>query len=229
MNDTKPTYLAFYITAFISLLVALLLEKIDLLFVYPLTFVSIFFMYMTEKKKPTNFLFVLALIFGLSTGIYLILGFRQYVPEVSILVSLFYLIYLRLMYVKNEKMKTTTKMYLWLFVIFLPIFYIYDRVICLIYPEIKEDFVYFAIMTFLMLSYIIAALYYYLRNKKQSNLWMLITAVNLGIMNIIITINELYMYETMFTVIAIFCSHFALYFSLKFMLEDDKNNLNIIA
>ena len=85
---------------------------------------------------------------------------------------------------------------------------------------------YFAIMAFLMLGYIIAALYYYLRNKNQSNSWMIIAAVNLGIMNIIITINELYLYDTMFTVIAIFCSHFALYFSFKFMLEDDENSLD---
>jgi hypothetical protein len=129
------------------------------------------------------------------------------------------------MYLKNEKMKSTAQMYFRLFIIFLPILYIYDRVICLIYPEIKEDFVYFAVMAFLMLSYIMAALYYYIRNKSQSNLWMLITAVNLGIMNIIITINELYVYETLFTVIAIFCSHFVLYFSFKFMIEDDKNTL----
>ncbi|WP_298514762.1 hypothetical protein [uncultured Kordia sp.] len=126
-------------------------------------------------------------------------------------------------------MKTTTKMYIWLIVIFLPVLYIYDRVICLIYPEIEEDFVYFAIMAFLMLGYIMAALYYYLRNKNQSNLWMLITAVNLGIMNIIITINELYVYETMFTVIAVFCSHFVLYFSFKFMIEDEKNTLTDIV
>ncbi len=229
MKYTKPTYIAFFITAFISLLVALLFEKSDLLFVYPLTFVSIFVVYMTEKKKPTSILFVLALIFGLSSGIYLILGFGEYVKEVSILVSIFYIIYLRLMYLKNEKMKTTTKMYIWLIVIFLPVLYIYDRVICLIYPEIEEDFVYFAIMAFLMLGYIMAALYYYLRNKNQSNLWMLITAVNLGIMNIIITINELYVYETMFTVIAVFCSHFVLYFSFKFMIEDEKNTLTDIV
>jgi hypothetical protein len=169
-------------------------------------------MYITEQKKPINIVFVLALIFGLSSGIYLILGFGQYIREVSILVSLFYILYLRLIYVKNEKMRTITKMYFWLFVIFLPIVYIYGRVLNLIYLEIKEDFAYFVVMAFLMLTYIVVALYYYLRNKNKSNLWMLITAVNLGIMNIIITINELYMYETILTVIAIFCSHFVLYF-----------------
>ncbi|MCH2196036.1 hypothetical protein [Kordia sp.] len=229
MKYIKSTYLAFFITAFISLLVALFFEKINLLFVYPLTFVSIFVLYMTEKKGPISILYVLVLIFGLSSGVYLIIGFGQYVPEVSILVSIFYLIYLRLMYLKNEKMNTTIKMYLKLLIIFLPILYIYYRVICLIYPEIKEDYVYFAIMVLLMLIYLMAALYYYIRNKNQSNLWMLIVAANLGIMNIIITINELYMYETIFTVIAIFCNHFVLYFSFKFMLEDEKNTLTDIV
>ncbi len=173
-------------------------------------------------------LFTLALVFALSSGVYLILGFGEYVIEVSILVSLFYIVYLRLMYLKNEKMKTTVKMYIRLLIIFLPVLYIYDRVIYLVYPEIKVGFVYFAIMVFFMLSYIVAALYYYLRNKNQSNLWMLIAAVNLGIMNIIVTINELYMYERMFTVIAIFCSNLMLFFSLRFMLEDDKNILSDI-
>lgn len=228
MNYKKLTHIAFYTFAFISLLVAIFLEKRDLLYVYPLTFVAVFLMYMSEKKQSMSILFVLALLLALSSGVYLILGFGQYVIEVSILVSLFYIVYLRLMYLKNEKMKTTVKMYIRLLIIFLPVLYIYDRVIYLVYPEIKVGFVYFAIMVFFMLSYIVAALYYYLRNKNQSNLWMLITAVNLGIMNIIVTINELYMYERMFTVIAIFCSNLMLFFSLRFMLEDDKNTLSDI-
>ncbi len=228
MNYRKLTHTAFYAFAFISLLVAIFLEKRDLLYVYPLTFVAIFLMYLSEKKQSISMLFTLALVFALSSGVYLILGFGEYVIEVSILVSLFYIVYLRLMYLKNEKMKTTVKMYIRLLIIFLPVLYIYDRVIYLVYPEIKVGFVYFAIMVFFMLSYIVAALYYYLRNKNQSNLWMLIAAVNLGIMNIIVTINELYMYERMFTVIAIFCSNLMLFFSLRFMLEDDKNILSDI-
>ncbi|WP_420573125.1 hypothetical protein [Kordia sp.] len=226
MNYTKPTYIAFFATAFISLIVAIFFEKIDLLYVYPLTFVTASIVYLTEKKQTTNILFLIALALALSSGVLLIIGFGQYVPEVSILVSLFYIIYLRLMYLKNKKMKTTFKMYLRLLLIFLPVFYIYDRVICLIYSEIEEVFVYFAVMAIFMLLYIIAALYYYLRNKNQSNLWMLITAANLGIMNIIVSINELYIYERMFTVTAIFCSNFMLFFSLKFMMEDDTNTLS---
>ncbi|WP_298425577.1 hypothetical protein [uncultured Kordia sp.] len=228
MNYRQPAHIAFFITAFISLLVALVFEKIDLLYIYPLTFVAIYWMYLSEKKKPISILFSLAMILGLSSGILLIIGFGQFVREVSILVSLFYLIYLRLMYLKNLKMKTTAKIYFRLLVIFLPVLYIYDRVICLIYNELEYGFTYFAMMAVLMLIYIIAALYYYLRNKSQSNLWMLITAVNLGIMNIIVTINELYMYEKMFTVIAIFCSNFMLFFSLKFMLEDDTDDASHI-
>lgn len=225
MNYTKPTYLAFFATAFISLLTSIFFEKIDLLYVYPLTFVTIIIIYLTEKKQATSILFIIAILLGLSSGILLIIGFGQYVPEVSILVSLFYLIYMRLMYLKNKRMKTTLKMYFRLLLIFLPVFYIYDRVICMIHSEIEEVFIYFAAMAIFMLLYIMAALYYYLRNKNQSNLWMLIAAVNLGIMNIIVSINELYIYERMFTVTAIFCSNFMLFFSIKFMLEDDKESL----
>jgi len=226
MNYTKPLHIAFFVSAFLSLLVAIFLEKKDLLYVYPFTFIFIIAMYLTEKKSAANYLFIVALLFALSGGIYLIIGFGQYVPEVSILISLFYSIYIRLMYVKNIKMKSTVRMYFWLFIIFIPVLYICDRVICLIYSEIENSFIYFAIMAILMLIYIIAALYYYLRNKNQSNLWMLITAVNLWIMNIIVTINELYLYERMFTVIAILCSNFFLFFSLKFMLEDDKTDMS---
>ena len=130
------------------------------------------------------------------------------------------------MYAKNEKQKTTMRAYIILLFILLQILYVYDRVMCLVYDEIHEDFIYFAIMVILMLMYIMFALYYYIRNKNQANLWMLIAAANLAVMNIIITINELYMYERMFTVLAVFCSNLMLFFSLKFMLEDEKNIIN---
>ncbi|MGH1385206.1 hypothetical protein [Kordia sp.] len=225
MKYTKPTYLAFFTTAFISLLVAILFEKICLVYVYPLTFLSIVVIYLKEKKEPTSALFLLALFFGLCGGLLLILGLKNCLPEISICISIFYTFYIRLMYLKNEKKKTTAKIYFRLLFFFIPVVYMYDRVFSLVYEEIRDVFIYFAIMGTCMLVYIMVAIYYYLRNKNQSNLWMLITAVNLGIMNIIITINELYIYETMFTVIVVFCSNFFLFFSLKFMLEDEKNTL----
>ena len=107
----------------------------------------------------------------------------------------------------------------------LPIIYIYDRVMCMIHDEISDTFIYFAVLIILVLLYIILSLYYYLRNKSQTNLWMLIVSCNLGFMNIIIMINELYEEETLFTVISLLCYSCILYFSLKFMLEDDNNAL----
>ena len=84
-------------------------------------------------------------------------------------------------------------------------------------------------MLFFMMSYLITSLYYYLKDKNQSNLWMLIAAVNLGFMNIIIGLNELYVYERIFTVIVVLCSHFIQFFVLKFMLYDEtEDNFSLI-
>jgi len=225
MKYIKPTYLLFFTFAFVSLLITIFLEKADLLYIYPFTFIAIAVIYIQERTAPISISFLLALFFGLCGSIFLIIGFGQFVPEVSICVSIFYLLYLRLMYLKNEKKKTSAKIYFKLLFSFLPVVYIYDRVFCLIYEEIRDVFVYFTVMAIFMLIYIMAAIYYYLRDKNQSNLWMLITALNLGIMNIIIIINELYVYDRIFTIISIFCSNLMLFFSLKFMLEDDKNTL----
>jgi len=41
-------------------------------------------------------------------------------------------------------------------------------------------------------------------------------------------LNELYMYETMFTVIATFCSLCIQYFLLKFMLHDDDDEKDVL-
>lgn len=223
MKYAQPTYLLFFTCAFISLVVALFFEKLDLLYVYPFTFISTAFVYLKQKTTPISITFLSALFFGLCGGVFLILDFKEGVPEVSICVSIFYLLYVRLMYLKNEKKKTSAKVYFRLLFFFIPVLYIYDRVFCLVYDEIHNGFIYFTAMAVFMLIYIMGAIYYYLRNKNQSNLWMLITAVNLGIMNIIVIINELYVYERIFTIMAIFCSNLMLFFSLKFMLEDDNN------
>ncbi|AXG70959.1 hypothetical protein KORDIASMS9_03214 [Kordia sp. SMS9] len=229
MKYTQPIYIAFFTIAFISLLVALFFEKQDLLYVYPFTFIAIAIAYVMERKKRISITFLSALFFGLCGGIFLILDFKEAIPMISICISIFYLLYLRLMYLKNERKKAHGKTYVSLLFIFIPVLYIYDRVFCLVYEEIHNGFVYFTVMAVCMLVYIMAAIYYYLRTKNQSNLWMLITAVNLGIMNIIVIINELYVYERIFTVMAIFCSNLMLFFSIKFMLEEDTNVLTEVV
>lgn len=227
MNLAKPTHIAFLVSSAIAIIVAMFLEKPCLIYAQPFTVLTILVIYFTEKKEPTSVLYILSQIIGLVGGILLILGMRFYLEAVSILFSLFYIIYLRLMYVRNVMKKTEVKIYLYVLLISLPILYIYYNVVSLISTEIKEAAIYFGVLMFFMMSYIFTSLYYYLKDKNQSNLWMLIAAMNLGFMNIIIGLNELYMYETMFTVIVVFCSVLIQFFVLKFMLseEEEKGDL----
>jgi len=223
MELTKPTHIAFLVTAIIVMLVAIFLEKASLIYAQPFTVLAILIIYFTEKKDPTSVLYLLSQVIGLAGGILLILGMRHHLKAVSVLFSLFYIIYLRLMYVRNVMKKGELKTYFYVALISLPVLYIYYNVIQTISSELTEVVIYFSFLMFFMLSYIITALYYYVRDKNQSNLWMLIAAVNLGFMNIIIGLNELYMYETIFTVIVVLCSLFIQFFVLKFMLYDEND------
>ncbi|MFK7746904.1 MAG: hypothetical protein AB8B65_00800 [Kordia sp.] len=221
MNFTKPTHIVFIISAIVSMLVAMFLEKFCLIYVQPFTVLTILAIYFAEKKTPTSILYILSQVIGLAGGILLILGMRDHLKAVSILFSIFYVLYLRLMYIRNANKKTEMRTYFYVFLMSLPVLYIYYSVISTISSELKGAAVYFSFLMFFMLSYIITALYYYVKDKKPSNLWMLIAAVNLGFMNIIIGLNELYMYETIFTVIVVFCSLCIQYFVLKFILYDE--------
>jgi hypothetical protein len=228
MNLTKPTHIAFIIASAITILVAIFLEKFYLIYVQPFTVLTILIIYFTEKKEPTSVLYILSQIIGLTGGILLILGMRDYLKAVSVLFSLFYIIYLRLMYVRNEMSKTEVRTYIYLILLSVPILYIYYVLIKTISAELKNVVIYFSCLMFFMLSYIFTALYYYLKDKKSTNLWMLIAAMNLGFMNILIGLNELYMYETIFTVIITFCSVCIQVFVLKFMLNEDKEDVNLL-
>ena len=228
MNLTKPTHIAFLVAGFVTMLVAMFLEKVSLIYAQPFTVLTILVIYFTEKKEPTSVLYIISQIIGLAGGILLILGLRYYLEAASVLFSLFYIIYLRLMYVRNVMKKTELKTYVYVFIYALPILYIYYLVIKEISPELTGAFVYFGFLMFFMLSYIFTALYYYLKDKNQSNLWMLIAAMNLGFMNIIIGLNELYVYETMFTVIVVFCSLCIQFFVLKFMLHDKNDDTDLL-
>ena len=230
MNLTKPTHIAFIVAALVALCTAIFFEKFCLIYVQPLTVVTILIIYFTEKKEPTSILYILAQVIGVLGGILLILGMRNYLKTVSILFSLFYVLYLRLMYIRNTKKETPLRTYFYVFLMSLPVLYIYYSALSMISSELKEAAIYFSFLMFFMLSYIITALFFYLQDKTSANLWMLIAAVNLGFMNIIIGLNELYMYETIFTVIIIFCSICIQFFVLKFMLnEDDTDIMNTIS
>lgn len=228
MNLTKPTHIAFVIASAITILVAIFLEKFYLIYVQPFTVLTILIIYFTEKKEPTSVLYILSQIIGLTGGILLILGMRDYLKAVSVLFSLFYIIYLRLMYVQNQMSKTEVRTYIYLILFSIPVLYIYYVLIKTISSELKNVVIYFSCLMFFMLSYIFTALYYYLKDKKSTNLWMLIAAMNLGFMNILIGLNELYMYETIFTVIITFCSVCIQVFVLKFMLNEDKEDVNLL-
>jgi hypothetical protein len=224
MNPTKPTHIAFFIASFVTMLTAMFFEKVSLIYVQPFTVLTILVIYFTEKKQKTSVLYILSQAIGLAGGILLILGMRDHLKAVSILFSLFYIIYLRLMYVRNEMTKPEVRTYLYVIIFSVPILYIYYVLIKTISAELKEVVIYFSFLMFFMLSYIITALYYYLKDKKPTNLWMLIAAMNLGFMNILIGLNELYMYETAFTVVVTFCSLVIQVFVLKFMLHDDTDD-----
>ncbi len=228
MKLTKPTHIAFLITACITVLVAMFLDKFCLIYVQPFTVLTILIIYFTEKKDPTSVLYILSQIIGLVGGILLILGMRDHLKAVSVLFSLFYIIYLRLMYVRNVMKKTEVKIYFYVFLISLPVLYLYYNVIQTISSELTEVAIYFGFLMFFMLSYIFTALYYYLKDKTQSNLWMLTAAINFGFMNIIIGVNELYMYETAFTVIVVLCSLFIQFFVLKFMVHDKNDEHDLL-
>lgn len=228
MNLTKPTHIAFIIAAVATLLVAIFLEKFSLIYAQPFTVFTILVIYFTEKKDPTSVLYILSQIIGLVGGILLILGMRDHLKAVSVLFSLFYIIYLRLMYVRNVMKKTELRTYIYVALISIPVLYIYYSLIKTVSAELKDVVIYFSFLMFFMLSYIITALYYYIKDKTPTNLWMLIAAVNLGFMNIIIGLNELYMYQTIFTVIVVFCSLCIQFFVLKFMLHDENEDNELL-
>ncbi|PTX59744.1 hypothetical protein C8N46_10854 [Kordia periserrulae] len=220
-------YSVYYLVAISLLVTAFFVEKSALVYMYPLPVLTILGIYLLEEKKnELSFLYILSLVIVIVGGIFLLLGLREYVSEVSILFSFFYIFLMRLMYLKNRKKQKEKILYYRLVLIMLPILYIYDRVMRLISPEIKTDIIYFSVLIILALLYIILSLYYYMRNKSQVNLWMLIMSCNLGLMNLVIMLNELYVAERILTITALFCYCMMLYFSLKFMLEDFENALH---
>jgi len=147
------------------MLVAMFLEKFCLIYAQPFTVFAILAIYFTEKKEPTSVIYILAQLIGLAGGILLILGMSDYLKAVSILFSLYYILYLRLMYLRNSKKKTEKRTYFYVFLMSLPLLYIYYTVIITISSELKDVAIYFSFLMFFMLSYIITALYYYLNDK----------------------------------------------------------------
>ena len=229
MNLTKPTHIAFLVAAIAVMITAICFEKFSLIYVQPFTVFTILIIYFTEKKEPTSVLYLLSQAIGLAGGILLILGMRDHLKAVSVLFSLFYIFYLRMMYLRNVMKKGELKTYVYVALISLPVLYMYYNVVETISSELTEVVIYFSVLLFFMMSYLITSLYYYLKDKNQSNLWMLIAAVNLGFMNIIIGLNELYVYERIFTVIVVLCSLFIQFFVLKFMLYDEtEDNFSLI-
>jgi hypothetical protein len=228
MNYKKPIYLVYYIVAILAILCAIFLPRAYLLYIKPYTLLGIALIYIVEHKTPISFLFLLSLCLAFIGEILIIKDFIKYFGIINILFAAYYLANTVLIYIRNRRKNTYKRLYLYATLISVLWIYVSISVIEIIYEAVINNIIELGILVLGLLIFILVALCNYLNTRNFPNLWVFIAVINLMLGNILIGLNELYMYHRMCTVIIILCQVVAQFFLLLFMLDKREEVIQII-
>lgn len=228
MNVTRPLYHVYYILSLVALIVAFFFDRSDLIYIKPFTLVALLLLYLSYSGEKKSELYIVTILLSIVGEVLIIIDFIHYHKCILIMYAVYYVIIMYLIYKKNEKRSSHRNAFTYALLFALPLLYSFYIVLNILLKEVQEQFIHMIVFSVVLFIYVMVSIYYYFKEKSRSNLWMYIASFNFVVVNILIGINELYIYDRMLTVIIIFSSLVAEFFLTLFMLDHQKEELKIL-
>jgi len=228
MQVTKPLYYVYYILSLVALIVAFFFERNDLIYIKPFTVVALLLLYLAYSGKEKSLWYVLTLLLSIVGEVFVIIDFIYYHKSILIMYAVYFIIIMYLIYKKNEGNNSPRNAFLYAFLFSLPLLFSFYSVLSVLLEEVEEQLIHMLVFSVVLFVYVLFSIYYYFKQKSRSNLWMYIASFNFVVVNILIGINELYIYDRMLTVLIVFCGLIAQFFMTLFMLDYQRKELKIL-
>lgn len=192
-------------------------------FTKPLTLIALMLYYVVHVDK-INVVVLLSVVLILITEIFARLDFLAFFQQITFLISIYYMVISILLWKSLKKLKLTFKnvLSLQLVVTMSLILYLFYAVTKLILPKI---FLYQWHLLGVIVSFTIflgVAYYIYLNSKAEVSYAIMIAASCFLIVNILTTLNELYVYVEIFYLIIVLLQLIGQFFLIRFFITQDK-------
>ncbi len=220
MKNPNFTYIFFYSSFLVVIIVAMFFNEGLLLYFKPMIPLSLILLYVNSVKK-INFLFPVSLLVLAITNIFVSLDFVRYYDVIAILITSYYLlcVFLSREFISKQDIKLNKLTSPPVVISIILIVYVMFSIAELALPKIKDSLagVISALISMLLFSAI--SFFIYLSDKYEKAIFLFVAACCTLVVNALLGINELYYYSRIFTVLINIVETLGIYFFTRFLLE----------
>lgn len=213
-------YLFFYFCFCLVLLTASFFPKETLIYVKPLSIISITLIYLKNSAK-INPWYVISMAVVLVNDTFVYINFKSYFNIIAILITLYYSLCALLLkkYVSIKDFKIINIFSFPIIISFLLVVYLIFSITELVLPHLKNSLFYLAIILISLLFFTGLCFLIYIRDRYTDNFILFASACCCFFVNALLPINELFYYNRIFTIMLNIGEIFGIYFFMKFLIS----------
>ncbi len=220
MKQKNITYLFFYISFFVVILVAAFFDKSWLVYFKPLIPISLIVLYIGSVKN-INFVFPLCMLALIGANIFVSMDFVEYYNFIAFFISIHYLLcaLLSRKFISEHDIRFSKLTSLPILISIVLIVYLTFAIAELALPRIRDSIALVAIVLTTMVLFVVISFFVYLANRYEKVIFLFIAACCALFVNGLLGINELYYYNRVFTVLINIAEAMGVYFFTRFFIE----------
>ncbi len=178
--------------------------------------------------KKINILFLLSMCIILVTDIFIYIDFKGYYNSISVLISIFYVVgvFALRSFISKDDVKFGKFISFPVGVSVILIGYLVYAITELVLPEIKDSFLFIALIVLSMLLFCVVSFFIYTADRFEKSMYPFIAACCTLFVDALLTINELYYYSRVFTVIINITEIIGIYFFAIFFIRAKPRDVN---
>ncbi len=221
LKGIKGTYLLFYLSFLVVVLVAVFCEKLHLVYVKPLVPMSLGLIGLIYLKRSLKFYFILSMLVIMVNDTFVYCDFGKYFHQVAVAIITFYFFCMMLLknYISLKDINLKKLFTFPIMISFILIGYLTFEISTLVLPKLQDYIVSFFLILIALLIFVSTCFFIYLIDEFHGNFRLFITASCCLFVTALLLINDFYYYNRIFTVLINIVEIIGLYFFTKFLLD----------
>lgn len=213
-------YLIFYLCFGIVLLTAAFFPKETLIYIKPLSIISITGVYVKNSTK-INPWYVISMIVVMINDTFVYINFKSHFNTVAILITIYYSLcaFLLKKYVSVKDLKIINVFSFPIIISALLVVYLIFSITELVLPHLKNSLFYLVIILISLLFFTGLCFLIYIRDRYTQNFMLFASACCCLFVNALLPINELFFYNRVFTIFLNVGEIFGIFFFMKFLID----------
>ena len=221
-KNTNAIDIIFYLSFLASIVVSILFDKAQLLYVTPIVIVSIILKYLSLTKKKANPFFVFALFATLTSDILSLYCFESCFEWIALFASLYLICCAFVLKKYLHKGKVRSLLSFPVIVSVILITYILYNILELLIYSIPDNHIFFIFLaTLSLIVYTITFAIIYINDNYNNGTILLASGIFTFCQIVLVPINEFLIFSKTFTVLIIICHIMAIYLLMNFIAKTE--------